>query len=165
MGVSVAEVDAAHADADTRVLSMDAFDGAVADMVVDRTVGPLDALVNAEQIEYLRAGIECLPEKLAYVVEQLFFHDRPVVELAEEMGLTRSRISQLRTEALALLKDGLTANLEKDEVPSIDPKRGRGRAPTQGLLRRSRGTYRRNARRGCGCSVARRRLAGVGEGR
>ena len=56
MGVSVDEVDAAHVDADTRILSMDAFDGAVSDMVVDSTVGPLDALVNAEQVEYLRAG-------------------------------------------------------------------------------------------------------------
>lgn len=124
MGVSVDEVDAAHVDADTRILSMDAFDGAVSDMVVDSTVGPLDALVNAEQVEYLRAGIQCLPEKLRYVVEQLFFEDRPVVELADEMGLTRSRISQLRTEALSLLKDGLNANLEQDAVPSVDPAEG-----------------------------------------
>ncbi len=124
MGITVEEVHAAHADADTRILSMDAYDGAVADMVVDSTVGPLDALVNSEQIEYLRAGVECLPEKLAYVVDQLFFHDRPVVELAEEMGLTRSRISQLRTEALALLKDGLNANLEADTVPAVDPHEG-----------------------------------------
>ena len=62
--------------------------------------------------------------QIANVVEQLFFHDRPVVELAEEMGLTRSRISQLRTEALALLKGGLNANLEADAVPTVDPSEG-----------------------------------------
>jgi RNA polymerase sigma factor for flagellar operon FliA len=124
MGITVAEVEAAHADANTRVLSMDAFEGAVSDTLVDSTVGPLDALVNAEQIEYLRAGIECLPEKLAYVVDQLFFHDRPVAELADEMGLTRSRISQLRTEALALLKDGLNANLEADQAPTVNADEG-----------------------------------------
>jgi len=133
MGVSVAEVDAAHADADTRVLSMDAFDGAVSDMVVDSTVGPLDALVSAEQTEYLRVGIQCLPEKLRYVIEQLFFHDRPVVELADEMGLTRSRISQLRTEALSLLKDGLNANLEQDDAPVVDP--------TESVVERRRKAY------------------------
>lgn len=133
LGVSVEEVDAAHADAGTRILSMDAFDGAVADMVVDTTAGPLDALVNAEQIEYLRASITCLPEKLRYVVEQLFFHDRPVIELADEMGLTRSRISQLRTEALSLLKDGMTANLDSDSVPSVDP--------TEGVVERRRKAY------------------------
>lgn len=133
LGVSVGEVDAAHADGDTRILSMDAFDGAVSEMVVDSSVGPLDALVGAEQIEYLRAGIQCLPEKLRYVVEQLFFHDRPVVELADEMGLTRSRISQLRTEALSLLKDGLNANLEDDAVPAVDP--------TEGVVERRRKAY------------------------
>ena len=133
LGVSVEEVDAAHADAGTRVLSMDAFDGAVADMVVDSTAGPLDALVNAEQIEYLRASITCLPEKLRYVVEQLFFHDRPVIELADEMGLTRSRISQLRTEALSLLKDGMKANLDADAVPAVDP--------TEGVVERRRKAY------------------------
>ena len=133
LGVSVAEVHAAHADAGTRVLSMDAFDGAVADMVIDSSVGPLDALVNAEQFEYLRTGISCLPEKLRYVVEQLFFHDRPVIELADEMGLTRSRISQLRTEALSLLKDGLRANLDADGTPKVDP--------TEGVVERRRKAY------------------------
>ncbi|MBC7297490.1 MAG: sigma-70 family RNA polymerase sigma factor [Demequina sp.] len=122
MGVSVHEVHTAQADAETRVLSLDAFEGAVGAAIVDSTVAPLDAMVSAERIEYLRAGIACLPDKLAYVVDQLFFHDRPVVELAEEMGLTRSRISQIRSEALGLLKEGLEANLEADAVPAVDPK-------------------------------------------
>ncbi|MDN4472385.1 sigma-70 family RNA polymerase sigma factor [Demequina zhanjiangensis] len=124
LGVSVDEVDAARVDSETRVLSSDAFDGAVSDMVIEPGTGPLDAIVGAERIEYLRASIDCLPEKLRYVVEELFFHDRAVVDLAEEMGVTRSRISQLRTEALALLKDGLNANLEKDEAPVVDPAEG-----------------------------------------
>lgn len=124
MGVSVREVHAAQADGESRVLSIDAYDGAVGSLIVDSTVGPLDALVSAEQLEYLRAGIECLPEKLGYVVEQLFFHDRPVAELADEMGLTRSRISQLRSEALSLLKEGLRANLDADAAPQVDPQAG-----------------------------------------
>ncbi|SEJ56506.1 sigma-70 family RNA polymerase sigma factor [Demequina mangrovi] len=124
LGVPLAEVHAAHADSEARMLSIEAFDGAISDSVVDSSVGPLDAVVGAERIEYLRAGVECLPEKLRYVIEQLFMHDRPVVELAEELGVTRSRISQLRTEALSLLKDGLEANLERDAVPAVDPHEG-----------------------------------------
>ncbi len=133
MGVSVREVHTAQADAETRVLSMDAFDGAVGAGLVDSTVGPLDALVSAERMEYLRAGVECLPEKLAYVIDQLFFHDRPVADLAEELGLTRSRISQLRSEALGLLKEGLEANLEADAAPRVDP--------TEGVIERRRKAY------------------------
>jgi RNA polymerase sigma factor for flagellar operon FliA len=124
LGVSVHEVHTAQADAETRVLSIDAFEGAVGASIVDATVGPLDALVSAERIEYLRAGVECLPDRLAYVVEQIFFRDRPVAELAEEMGLTRSRISQLRSEALGLLKEGLQTNLDADAVPVVDPNEG-----------------------------------------
>lgn len=124
MGVSVHEVHTAQADAETRVLSMDAFEGAIGASIVDSSISPLDAVMNAERIEYLRAGVECLPDKLAYVVEQLFFQDRPVAELAEEMGLTRSRISQLRSEALGLLKEGLQTNLDADAVPQFDPKDG-----------------------------------------
>lgn len=133
MGVSVRDVHAAQADAESRVLSMDAYDGAIGAAIVDSTVGPLDATVSAERLEYLRAGIECLPDKLGYVVEQLFFHDRPVAELAEEMGLTRSRISQLRSEALGLLKEGLEANLDADAVPRVDP--------TAGVVARRRKAY------------------------
>ncbi len=124
MGIEVREVEAARVDIDTRVLSMDAYDGAISDMVVDSTVGPADALLGSERLDYLRAGVDSLPDKLRHVVEQLFFHDRPVVELAEEMGVTRSRISQLRTEALAMLKDGMNANLESDAPPVVEPTAG-----------------------------------------
>lgn len=124
MGIEVSEVEAARVDLDTRVLSMDAYDGAVADMVVDSTIGPVDALLGAERIQYLHAGVEALPDKLKHVVEELFFRDRPVVELAEEMGVSRSRISQLRTEALIMLKEGMNANLESDEVPEVDAAAG-----------------------------------------
>ena len=133
MGVSVREVHTAQADGETRVLSMDAYEGALSAGLVDASVGPLDALVSAERMEYLRAGVECLPDKLAFVVEQLFFHDRPVADLAEEMGLTRSRISQLRSEALALLKGGLEANLDADSAPKADP--------TEGVIERRRKAY------------------------
>jgi RNA polymerase sigma factor for flagellar operon FliA len=133
MGIAVEEVDAARADAEARVLSSDAFDGAVADLVVDPGESPLDAVVGAERVAYLQAGIACLPDKLRHVVEELFFHDRPVIELAEEMGVTRSRISQLRSEALSLLKDGLDANLDSDTTPVVDP--------TEGVAERRRKAY------------------------
>ena len=41
-----------------------------------------------------------------------------MADLADELGVTQSRISQLRTEALSLLRDGLNANLEPDLVPT-----------------------------------------------
>jgi RNA polymerase sigma factor for flagellar operon FliA len=40
-----------------------------------------------------------------------------VAELADELGVTQSRISQLRSEALSLLRDGMNSSLDPDLVP------------------------------------------------
>jgi RNA polymerase sigma factor FliA len=118
MGASVADVDAARGDADRRILSIEAFDSAIADTVTEPSLGPEESVLVGEKMQHLHAAVKALPERLRYVVEELFFHDRPVVELAEELGVTQSRISQLRTEALALMKDGINASLEPGLVPA-----------------------------------------------
>lgn len=124
MGSSIEDVDAARGAAEVRVLSMEGFDGSIADTVVSAEAGPEDNVLVNERLQYLRAGVESLPERLRHVITELFFHDRPVVELAEELGVTQSRISQLRTEALALLKDGMNANLDPDLVPAAERPEG-----------------------------------------
>lgn len=117
LGVGEDEVEAARGDAEVKLLSIDGFDTTVADLVVDSGPGPEQNALANEQLRYLAAGVESLPERLRYVVEQLFFADRPVVELADELGVTQSRISQLRTEALNLLRDGMNASLDPELVP------------------------------------------------
>lgn len=117
LGVGEDEVEAARGDAEVKLLSIDGFDTTVADMVLDSGPGPEASVLANEQLRYLTAGVEALPERLRYVIEQLFFADRPVVELAEELGVTQSRISQLRTEALTLLRDGMNASLDPELVP------------------------------------------------
>ena len=117
MGTGVAEIDAARGDADRRILSIEAFDSAIADTVSEPGIGPEENVLVTEKMQHLHAAVKALPERLRYVVEQLFFHERPVVELADELGVTQSRISQLRTEALALMKDGINASLEPTLVP------------------------------------------------
>ncbi|MCB2177500.1 MAG: sigma-70 family RNA polymerase sigma factor [Actinomycetales bacterium] len=117
MGMPVEEIDAARSDAETRVLSMEGFDGSIAETVASTTMGPEESVLADEKLQYLRAGVDALPERLKYVVTELFFHDRPVADLADELGVTQSRISQLRTEALGLLKDGINASLDPELLP------------------------------------------------
>lgn len=117
MGMPVEEIDAARSDAETRVLSMEGFDGSIAETVASTTMSPEESVLADEKLQYLRAGVDALPERLQYVVTELFFHDRPVADLADELGVTQSRISQLRTEALGLLKDGINASLDPDLLP------------------------------------------------
>ena len=46
-------------------------------------------------------------------------------DLADELGVSESRISQLRAEALLLLKDGINSQLDPDAV--VDEARPNGR--------------------------------------
>ncbi len=74
-------------------------------------------ILEQERRSYLVDAVMALPERLRRVVIGYFFEERPMHELADELGVSESRISQMRAEALALLKDGMNAQLEPDAVP------------------------------------------------
>ena len=79
-----------------------------------------------------------LPERLRHVVEQYFIAERPMAEIAATLGVTESRVSQLRAEALVLLRDALNNALEPDLVARGVPPGRRGRPTPRGLLRGGR---------------------------
>lgn len=81
-------------------------------------------LLDRERKSYLVDAVAALPARLRHVVVGYFFEERPMQELADELGVSESRISQMRAEALALLKDGLNANLDPESVP-VPARRGR----------------------------------------
>ena len=119
MGVSVAELERLDADLHASVvLRLDVITDSVgADAVLPSTSAtPEAALVARERQAYLRDAIEVLPERLQVVVRGCFFEDRPMRELADVLGVTESRISQMRAEALKLLRDGLNSQLAPDLV-------------------------------------------------
>jgi RNA polymerase sigma factor for flagellar operon FliA len=74
-------------------------------------------ILEQERRSYLVDAVMALPERLRRVVIGYFFEERPMHELADELGVSESRISQMRAEALGLLKDGINAQLEPDAVP------------------------------------------------
>jgi RNA polymerase sigma factor for flagellar operon FliA len=107
------------------VLSLQGFATANADdLVTERDPGPEDMLVRREQIGYLHHAISSLPERLQTVITDYYLNDRPMAEIAAELGVTESRISQLRSEALALLKDGLNTHLDPQLAPNHDNPEG-----------------------------------------
>jgi RNA polymerase sigma factor for flagellar operon FliA len=77
---------------------------------------PAQSLLTGDRMRYLKAAVEALPERLRLVVEQYFLGERPMTEIATELGVTESRVSQLRAEALALLRDGLNTHLDPERV-------------------------------------------------
>lgn len=78
--------------------------------------GPDDAVLDNERKAYLVAAVDHLPERLRRVVLGYFFEELPMANLAKELGVTDSRISQMRAEALGLLRDALNAQLDPDLV-------------------------------------------------
>jgi RNA polymerase sigma factor for flagellar operon FliA len=118
LGVAVSELANVEDDVQrAAVLSLQGFTaGAAEDMVVENSMNPEETLLHRERIGYLHDAVTVLPERLRYVVEASFLRERPLVEVAAELGVTESRVSQLRTEALALLKDGLTTHMEQRDT-------------------------------------------------
>jgi RNA polymerase sigma factor for flagellar operon FliA len=86
---------------------------------------PDHVLVDRERRAYLADAVLALPERLRAVVIGYFYEERPMLEIAAELGVTESRVSQLRAEALILLRDGLNAHLDPDTLPAESRPDGR----------------------------------------
>jgi RNA polymerase sigma factor FliA len=117
LGVGVSELATVDDDVQrAAVLSLQGFTaGAAEDLVTESAMNPEEMLLHRERIGYLHDAVAVLPERLRFVVEASFLQERPLSEVAAELGVTESRVSQLRTEALALLRDGLSTHMEQQE--------------------------------------------------
>jgi RNA polymerase sigma factor for flagellar operon FliA len=79
-------------------------DGEASDLLPGDDRAPDHVLVDRERRAYLSDAVLALPERLRAVVIGYFFQERPMLEIAGELGVTESRVSQLRAEALILLR-------------------------------------------------------------
>ena len=111
-GLSQAEVREVRQGTDRAVLlSLDPLatgDDGLGASLEDAAPRPEDALVAAERIGYLRDAIAELPDRLRHVVSSYYLQQRPLTEIAAELGVTQSRASQLRAEGLQLLREALS---------------------------------------------------------
>ncbi|MFC7496884.1 MULTISPECIES: sigma-70 family RNA polymerase sigma factor [unclassified Nocardioides] len=113
LGISLSEVVRADADvARATVLSIHGTDRDLADELPTSSMGPEGVLERGEQLAYLVDAIAELPERLQVVVRGYFLEERPMAEIGAELGVTESRVSQLRAEALVLLRGALASALE-----------------------------------------------------
>ncbi|MBV9593724.1 MAG: sigma-70 family RNA polymerase sigma factor [Actinobacteria bacterium] len=121
MGVTVAELDALDADlARAGVLSLQGFVPETgAELLPDATTGPEGLILQREQLGLLHDAIAELPERLRMVVTEYFFHERQMTDIAAELGVTESRVSQLRAEAIRMLREGLAA--QSQPRPELAP--------------------------------------------
>ena len=135
LGCSVEDIESADDDVQRAVVfSLQGFATATADdMVTEPSPGPEEMLLRRERLGYLKHAIEVLPERLRVVITGYFFDERPMAQIAVELGVTESRVSQLRGEALGLLRDGLNTHL--------DPALAAEAPPREGCVARRRAAY------------------------
>jgi RNA polymerase sigma factor for flagellar operon FliA len=111
LGVDHSTAAEAMADASRSISSLDDSES---DLLAAEISTPEESLLTTERSGIVRAAVEALPEKMRFIVEQIYFNERTVKELAEELGLTHSAISQQRSEGIRLLRDGLTTHYADD---------------------------------------------------
>ncbi|UWZ40703.1 FliA/WhiG family RNA polymerase sigma factor [Dactylosporangium roseum] len=135
LGITVDELKAIDDDVQRAVvLSLQGFTvGTAEDLVPERTAGPEDLILHRERIGYLHHAVNALPDRLRHVVTAYFFDERSMNDIAADLGVTESRISQLRAEALVLLRDGLNNHL--------DPELAGPRLRPEGCVARRRAAY------------------------
>lgn len=96
--------------------------GAVEPMAGATGVDPESQLMARERCAYLNDAVATLPDRMRIVIQGLFVDDRNGAEIAAELGVTEARVSQIRSEALALLREGMQAHLDAPAAPP--PRQG-----------------------------------------
>lgn len=92
---------------------------------------PSEELEHRELHAYLRDAIALLPERHRLIVLGYFIEERTSEELATFLGVTESRVSQMRTEALGMLRMGIEAQYLPTEQRPVP----------EGLVARRRARY------------------------
>lgn len=138
MGISGKALSAIRADAHRgQVVSLQASLPADADVLAADGGEPDVALLQREELAMLGGALAKLPERLRTVVEQSFFGQRKMSDIAAELGVTESRVSQLRSQALARLRE-LMSEADSDETTVAEapptPRRARTLVAVGGSL-------------------------------
>jgi RNA polymerase sigma factor (sigma-70 family) len=85
---------------------------------------PQQMLAQSEVKDRLADAIAALPEREKLVIALYYYENLTLREIGEVLGVTESRISQLRAEAMVLLRDGINAQLDPHLVPVHDRPEG-----------------------------------------
>ena len=93
------------------------------DVLPDRAnLEPDEQLEGRELYAYLQDAISLLPERHRLVIVGYFLEEKTSVELARFLGVTESRVSQLRSDTIEMLRQGITS--QYDDEP-VEPETGR----------------------------------------
>ena len=130
LGVDIPALIALQSDvARAGVLSLNGLaPGCGADLIAETAAGPEKLILLRERLGYLHDAIAELPDRLRFVVTAYFFDQRLMTDIAAQLGVTESRVSQLRAEALRFVRDAMDSLLEP---PVVEHRRAGRQATTR----------------------------------
>lgn len=107
---------------DQRVGGSESEDTTLGELVEeqDTELLPQDELERRELTGTLRAAVEHLPEVQQDVVRRYYFEGEFLRDIADSLGVTEARVSQIRSEALNAIRAYFSASF--DGVPDVDEK-------------------------------------------
>lgn len=128
LDVSPTELSALQVDVHRAVMvSIDATvgeDGTGFDVASPQD-SPERAVVKRERARHLHTAMVALPDRLGEVVERSFFGDESLTDIAVDLGVTLSRVSQMRARALTLLHAAMSEVWEERPVTAQGGVRAR----------------------------------------
>lgn len=129
MGISINELEAIYTDlARATVLSLQGLaTGTLPGNPSNHADCPESLILQREQMGYLHDAVAALPERLRFVVVAHYFEHRQMSQIAVELSVTQSRVSQMCTEAIMLVRDGMNSQLDPDALRPL-AKTGRAAA-------------------------------------
>ncbi len=77
-----------------------------------------DQVTDDELLGYLRNGVALLPERHRTVIVGFFFEGRTATELGALLGVTQSRASQIKEEAIRMLRAGMDEAYREADPPA-----------------------------------------------
>lgn len=80
----------------------------LAGMIADGSATQLDTLESVQQRKLLAAAVDKLPERERMVIALYYVEEITLKEIAEVLGVTESRVSQLKSQAAARLRGALS---------------------------------------------------------
>jgi RNA polymerase sigma factor for flagellar operon FliA len=130
MGIRIEELAAIEADVHrAAVLSLQSLTpDDTAELLPTTQYGPENVLVRREQLGMLKDAVAELPDRLRTVIEEYFFAQRKMADIAAELGVTESRVSQLRSEALTMLRAGMHTGADDEAAAPTTGSRGQAAA-------------------------------------
>lgn len=81
-----------------------------------------EQVADDELLGYLRNGVSLLPERHRTVIVGFFFEGRTATELGALLGVTQSRASQIKEEALRMLRAGLNEAYSESDPLGPEPE-------------------------------------------